>query len=123
MDGDIGEVMKITIPNHKAISWNKLYSSPHWKVRSKLAKEIHALIWGYCFDGNSRRHKVDKKVDVSITAYYKDKRRHDSDNICAKLYIDGLKELLKDDDTRYVGRVTTEAKIGQKEDKVVICLS
>jgi len=110
--------MEIKILNHKAISWNQLYKQGHWSKRSSLAKQIHELVWSYA----PAPKEYKKKVDISITAYYKDKRRHDSDNICAKLYIDGLKEagILLDDDTRYVGKVTVEAKIGQKEDKVVI---
>ena len=110
--------MKITIPNHKAISWNKLYSSNNWIVRKREADNIHQLVEWYVNQGN--RKPFTEKVDISITAYYKHKRKRDSDNVCAKLYIDGLKELLLDDDTRHVGKVTTEAKIGQKEDKVVI---
>lgn len=113
--------MKITIPNHKAISWNKLTGRMHWTKRAKLVKEIHELVWMGAMVRSERWVKK-KKVDILIIGYFKDKRRHDSDNINSKLYIDGLKvaRLIKDDDTRYVGKVTTEAKIGQKEDKVVI---
>lgn len=110
--------MKITIPNHKAISWNKLTGRMHWTKRAKLVQEISGLV-RY---GNTYTGIIAEKVDISITAYYKDKRRHDSDNVCAKLYIDGLKGLIEDDDTRYVGKVTTQAKIGQKEDKVLITI-
>lgn len=92
-------------------------------VRSKLAKEIHEQVWLSCINNNWKQFK--KKVNVSITAYYNGKRIHDSDNICSKLYIDGLvkSNIIEDDDTRYVGKVTTEAKIGQKENKVVICVN
>ncbi len=115
--------MRIEILDHKAISWNQLYKQGHWSERSSLAKQIHRLVAISCIaDFNVSLKTIKKKVDISIIAHYKDKRRRDSDNVCAKLYLDGLKEkgIIKDDDTRYVGKVTTEAKIGQKENKVVI---
>jgi len=109
---------EIEIPEHKAVSWNSLYSQGHWTERKKLADQIHEYVWAYTPDVK----KIKGKVDIAITAYYKDKRRHDSDNVASKLYIDGLVKagILEDDDTRYVGKVTTEAIIGADEDKVVI---
>ena len=60
-------------------------------------------------------------VDISITAYYKDKRRRDSDNILGKIYVDSLvPKLLPDDNTKYVRKVTTQAIIGAEKDKVVL---
>ena len=113
--------MKITILNHKAISWNKFMSRMHWATRAKLVKEIHELVWIGAM-AKSEKYLKNKKVNILVIGYFKDKRRHDSDNVCDKVYVDGLKVagIIKDDDTRYVGKVTTEAKIGQKEDKVVI---
>lgn len=108
----------IQVPEHKAISWNKIYSQGHWTTRKKLADQIHEYIWAYAPNVD----KISGKVDISITAHYKHKRRHDSDNVASKLYIDGLVKagILEDDDTRYIGKVTTEAIIGAKEDKVII---
>ena len=110
--------MKIVVENHKAVSWNKLYSSKHWTVRSKLAGYIHTLM----LESIGRRTLTAKfPVDISITAYFKDKRRRDSDNICAKLYVDGLvPKLLPDDNTKYIRRVSTMAVIGAEDDKVVL---
>ena len=110
--------MKIVITNHKAVSWNKLYSSKHWTVRSKLAQYIHTLM----LESIGRRTLTAKfPVDIKITAYYKDKRRRDSDNICSKLYIDGLvPRLLPDDNVKYIRWVSTMAVIGAEDDKIVL---
>jgi len=110
--------MKFFIENHKAVSWNKLYSSGHWTVRSELANYIHTLM----LESIGRTSLITKyPVDISIRAYYKDKRRRDSDNVCSKLYIDGLvPKILPDDSTKYVRKVTTQAIIGAEEDKVVL---
>jgi len=110
--------VRFVIENHKAVSWNKLYSSKHWTVRSKLANYIHTLMLESI---GRRRLTVKFPVDISIRAYYKDKRRRDSDNICSKLYIDGLvPKILPDDNVKYVRKVTTQAIIGAEEDKVVL---
>lgn len=113
--------MKIVINNHRAVSWNKIYSAGHWHTRQKLAKKIHKLVKFTAFQQAKGKPEFKNRVDISIVGYYKDKRRHDSDNIAHKCYIDGLKRMVvEDDDTRYIRKVTTEARIGQKEDKLII---
>lgn len=53
--------------------------------------------------------KIHKKVDIVIVAYLR--RQIDSDNICAKILIDGLKKyVLVDDSNHYVCDVTTRCK-------------
>ena len=113
--------LKIEIPQFKAVSWNELYEQKHWSHRKKLADEAHELVWAYLPKGC----KVFKgRVDIKVTAFFKSKRRRDSSNICAKLYEDGLKgRVIEDDDTRFVRKVTTEAIIGADCDRVVIELS
>jgi len=112
--------VRFVIENHKAVSWNKLYSSKHWTVRSKLANYIHTLMLESI---GRRRLTVKFPVDISIRAYYKDKRRRDSDNICSKLYIDGLvPKILPDDNVKYVRKVTTQAIIGAEDNKIEISI-
>lgn len=112
--------MKIVIENHKAVSWNQLYSSKHWTVRSELANYIHTLM----LESIGRRTLTAKfPVDISITAYFKDKRRRDSDNIICKLYIDSLvPKLLPDDNTKYVRWVASRAIIGAEDDKLEVII-
>jgi hypothetical protein len=64
----------------------------------------------------------DCAVDVHVVATFKGAML-DSDNICAKLYIDALKgRLLRDDDAKCVRRVTTESKRG-KANSVTLTLT
>lgn len=113
--------MKIVIEDHKVISWNKLYSSKHWRYRSKLAKFIHELVF---YSLPKRIPKLKFPVDIFIKAYFKDNRRRDSDNVCGKLYIDGLvPKVLPDDDTKYVRIVSTQVILKAKSDKVLIAVS
>ena len=114
-------MQKLIINNFKAPSLNKSYSGEHWTVRRKRSKEIHLLVWGLC-----KEQKLDQvkkyPVDINITAYYKAKTKRDSGNVSSKELIDGLvfAEIIKDDNTRFVRKVITQAIIGQKENKVVI---
>ncbi len=114
--------MKLIIPDHKAISWNYLYRGQHWSKRAKLAEDIHLLVYAsVCQQANNKEKLYGKKVDIHIITHQK--RPIDSDNICAKLYIDGLKGLIITDDTpEYVGKVTTES-IKDKKDWVEIIIN
>jgi len=108
----------LTIKDHQAVSWNSLYEQQHWSKRQELARTIHEYMLGSLPPGWRR---FTKPVDITITAYYKNNLHRDSDNIASKLYIDGLKgRLLEDDDTRFVRRVTTEAVNGAGRNEVVI---
>ncbi|MDD2822825.1 MAG: hypothetical protein PHQ59_01965 [Candidatus Daviesbacteria bacterium] len=108
----------LTITDHQAVSWNALYEQKHWSRRQELAQEIHSFVAAAL----PRERKIfTKPVDITIIAYYKNNLHRDSDNIASKLYIDGLKyKLIEEDDTRFVRRVTTEAVNGTKENKVII---
>ena len=108
---------KLIIQDHKVISWNKLYQQKHWSYRKELADTIHNLVF---FLAKQQKIKpVKKKIDIYIQAYQT--RTIDSDNICAKLYIDGLKfaKIIKDDTPKYVGKVTLES-IKSKQNSISI---
>lgn len=98
----------------KAISWNKLYTAKHWIYRKRIADKAHKEVIKSC------KKFVDKKlntpIDVIIVAYFKDNRRRDVDNICSKIYIDGLVRagLIKDDSSNYVSSVKTMIKRNSK---------
>jgi dihydroorotate dehydrogenase len=78
----------------------------------------HELVWAYC---RNYKKRFEKPVEVKITAVFKDKKLRDVDNICEKLYIDGIKKIniIKDDDTRFVKRTVKEIVKG-KTNKVII---
>lgn len=99
--------MKIILEDHKTISWNKLYEQKHWGARKKLVDTIHELVF-YSIQPEDRK-LFPCLVDISLTAY--SNRPTDTDNICAKLYIDGLKgKVIADDNIKHVRRVILESK-------------
>ena len=115
--------MEIVIPDFKAPSLNKSYAGRHWSKRKAEADEIHDLVWVYIQKGNFKSIK-EFPVDTKITAYYKDKRRRDSNNISDKELIDGLvmAKLIPDDSTEYIRYSSTRAVIGADENKVEITI-
>jgi hypothetical protein len=116
------KIYTITILNHRALSWNSLYKSPHWHYRSLIVQSHHDITQAACIDAGYSPYSnslIEEKVDIRFYAYYKD-HPADSSNICTKVYEDGLKKiLLKDDDNRYVRSVYSES-INAKENMLVI---
>lgn len=101
----------LTLQGERAPGWNSTLRV-HWSKRHELV----TAIWYRVLPGLAGvDYKLfDGPVDVHVVATFKGTPL-DSDNICAKLYIDALKgRLLRDDDARWVRRVTTEAKRGKK---------
>lgn len=112
---------KLIINDHKAVSWNKIYSSNSKWIRKKIADNIHEMVWYSCKEANLKpAQKFPQKI--KIVAEYKNKYRRDADNICSKVYIDGLvmAEILPDDDYRYINEITKKIKVGCDQDKVII---
>lgn len=108
----------LTLHNERAPGWNKTLRA-HWSDRDDLVGQM----WLRIYPAMPANYKLfDCPVDVHVAATFKGTPL-DSDNICAKLYIDALKgKLLRDDDPRYVRRVTTESKRG-KANSVTIQLT
>jgi len=62
-------------------------------------------------------------VDIEVWAWF-DKYPLDADNICAKLYVDGLKGLLIEDDSyKYVNSVRTVTRIDRERPRMLIQIS
>ena len=111
--------LTITLADERAPSWNKMYAGIHW---SKRVEMIQAVWWKLYAALPHSAQMFAVPVDVSIVATYKG-RTVDSDNIFSKGYIDAMKgKLIRDDDPRYVRRVTTESRHG-KANSVVIELT
>lgn len=103
------ETIEFTIEDYRVPSWNQFYVSRHWSMRSRMAQEAHVLVWAAIQACKKLRASFTKPVDIHIKAYQKG-RTLDSDNICAKILIDGLKgTVIVDDTPKYVRRVTTES--------------
>lgn len=105
-------------------SWNVFYAGAHWRERSECAKSwklrmIAAVrsAKGYA----ARLYYGYDVVDIFVTVRHKSKRRRDSDNICAKLAIDGLKDagVIADDDPRYVRIVSTQAVQADRDETLI----
>lgn len=109
--------MTLTLPA-RALSWNALYSSPHWTKRKRIADEWKYLVLAAC--RKQKVPKADGQVDIEITAFCKG-RVMDSDNVCAKLVIDGLKfaKVIRDDSPEFVRMVTTSA-FRAKSDSMIV---
>lgn len=104
--------MKIIVTG-RSVSWNAIYASKSYWIRKAFADQIHEQVRGALLEMGLRAQKKEQfykeKVDIDIKAYFRS-RVFDSDNIPAKLYIDGLKMYLIPDDTnKYVGSVKTES--------------
>jgi hypothetical protein len=85
-----------------------LASLIHWLVRESVGK---------------RRWQGEYPVNIKVTGFFKNDIRHDPDNICAKLYIDGLVPvILPDDNNKFVKIVSTEAVSNCKTEWVEILI-
>lgn len=114
----------LTIPNHRALSWNMLYKTPHWAYRSMIAKDHHDLVKVALIDAGinifDKKSLLPFPVTINFVAHYKG-QVVDCDNICTKLYIDGLKDiLLIDDNPTYVTAVNS---ISVKDDKSYLVIT
>jgi hypothetical protein len=99
----------ITIPNERAAGWNNTLRI-HWTDRDELVQAIWYRMYNALPD---KWQMFEQPVDIHVVGTFKGQML-DSDNICAKLYIDALKtRLLRDDNPRYVRRVTTESRKGK----------
>ena len=100
--------MILTIPNHRPVSWNRLYTQRHWSKRKALADEVHLLTLAAI---PPDAVPFDVPVTVTITAY--NRKPLDADNIALKLYVDGMKgRVLHDDDWRHVVAVLCRTELG-----------
>lgn len=105
----------IILDGDRPISWNQMYSGLHWSSRKELADTTHKLVWWTVKEQLPGASIFKNKVAITVRAYMNG-RILDCDNVATKLYIDGLKGILiEDDDLGYVGRVTAEV-IRVKED-------
>jgi Holliday junction resolvase RusA-like endonuclease len=83
-----------------------------------MADDAHTLI--RCVVGPDVE-TFDVPVQIRVTAHFKH-RPLDADNICAKLYIDGLVAagVIRDDDPKHVVSVTTASYVDREWPRLVI---
>lgn len=90
-------------------SWNALYKANKWARKKIVDDEREAL--GFLLKGKFPPQK--EKVDITIRQF--GKRPIDSDNVCAKLWVDSLKDIgvLVNDTPKYLGWVHTKSEKGE----------
>jgi hypothetical protein len=113
----------VVIPNinPRLPSWNTFYGGVNYHLRTKIKKTWAEIVRAALFENGYEM--FDESVDVTIVAYYKG-RVPDSDNLCAKVIIDPLIGLvIKDDDRRYVRRVTLESRHDKENPRIVLRIS
>ena len=112
--------MKIVLQDERPISWNEMYSGIHWTKRKEEADRVHQLVFYALKEAPLWRFYNEDRVDIHITAYFKC-RPQDPDNICSKMYIDGLIGNAIVDDTReFVRKVTVQSEIDKDNPRVEI---
>ena len=110
--------MIIVLEGERPVSWNRYYAGTHWRKRASLATNVHLTVRSEIY--GRPIPDFDGPVDITVTAYLKG-QMIDADNICAKMYIDALKELvITDDDPRYVRSVTTMSVRDKENPRVEI---
>lgn len=115
--------LTIVLPGERSPSRNKFWSSPHWSVRSKEAKRIHALVQNRMLEmGIQQGETCNKRVEIEIVGYF-DKSPLDCSNVEAKPYEDALKGwLIVDDSIKYVDGVTTRSREDKDNPRVEITI-
>lgn len=117
--------MKIILNGERPCSWNKFYSGMHWKKRQEEAERVHELVKYETYGLINRQGFVKRftePVNITVIAYF-DKNLQDADNIASKLYVDGLKYfLLEDDNPKWVRSVKTESRVDKHNPRVEIVI-
>lgn len=130
----------ITIDGERPVSWNE-YIAAHWVKRKKLTDYIHRLVQAslhiMSLEGHDLTH-LTPPVDIHTIAYITGRSWIDSDNVCDKLYIDGLKKMqqkkigkkfittnnpywvIENDNPHYVRDATTRSVPGNTKPRVEI---
>ena len=113
--------MKIVLLDERPISWNKFYAGMHWSARKYEADRVHDLVkYTLLADYEENIWLLPYRVDIHITVYFKN-RPQDPDNICSKLYIDGLIGNVIENDTRqFVRKVTVQSEIDRENPRLEI---
>jgi hypothetical protein len=109
------DTRKIVIPG-RAIGWQQFYRGKHWAVRAAVAQQIHGLVRAAL---DPEQPMFTGQIAVTVTAQFVH-HLMDADNICSKVFIDGIKGWWVPDDTPgWIRSVTTISEEGTV-DQVII---
>ena len=105
------------LPGERPVSWNVYYGGKHWTQRQREAQRVHALVRAAL---DPEQAPFAGPVNITLIAFFSG-RPLDPDNICAKLYIDGLKGwLIADDDRRHVRSVRVVSEVDRANPRLEI---
>lgn len=99
----MGRSIKITLKGNPPSLNQFLGHESGWEYRNAksnwtnlVLRQIKALGW--------KQKEPFEKATVTITYYFPDNRRHDADNYCGKLLLDGLTRggIITDDDFKHI---------------------
>jgi hypothetical protein len=114
------ESVTIILEGEVPISWNKFYAGVHWSERSAEKKRVKRCVQAAL---TGKEQVFAKPVRIVFTAYFEG-RRLDPDNVCGKLYIDALKDvLLENDSSVQVRSVLCECLCDKSRPRLEIKLS
>ena len=102
--------------------WQKFYSGTHWSKRSNIAHDVHWLV-KVAVMAHKPIDPFAGRVDIVCVGYYSGKR-DDPDNLCDKLYIDGLRHagVIKNDSAVYIRYTATRAELDNARPRVEIII-
>lgn len=113
------EPLHICLRGERPKSWNVLKRLDKWRWQDEVDRV--KLIMRAALPAMPPVYTC--RVDISVVVYFR-ANPYDSDNIPAKLMIDGLLNLvIPDDSPRYLRRVCTESCIDRKRPRVEITLT
>lgn len=116
----MARTLTIVLEGENPISWNQFYSGKHWTHRKEAADRAHMLM-RQSLPPNYPRFE---QCHIEFVAYFKDNRRRDLDNICTKLYIDGLvTHVLPDDRHTVIRKITISAEVDKKRPRLEIIVT
>ena len=112
--------MIITIKNYKCLSLND-YFGKHWAAKAKITEIEKGLAYADAKQRINAERIIEgkftkiNKCKIIFSAYFKDKRKHDPDNLLAKNFIDGIVAagVIPDDNDQVVIGIEKRALRGQ----------
>lgn len=113
------ESLHICLDRERPKSWNKLKRMNKWQWQD----EVDRVKWIMREALGPMPPVFTCRVDICVVVYFRG-NPYDSDNIPAKLIIDGLIDLvIPDDRPEFVRRVCTESRIDRKRPRVEITIT
>lgn len=110
--------MKIAIKGIPPSLNTFLGSSDPWKYRQAKSEWTQKAYW---LSKNAYHGEPMERATVTITYYFSNGNRHDADNYCGKLFMDGFVKarVLKDDDLKHI-TVVIKGAVDKKNPRVEI---